>query len=410
MESERSRKSRLKYEETVRSRDGRVIEAYVDDTTKVEVECARKHRWKASPANTKRGHWCKKCSGHCPEEARERFELIIFQRKAKSCETYKTAHVKLKIICKNDHEFMMYPDKVKQGQWCECCPKENFVILYQSIEYSTDCKKEFEEIIKQRKWVILGVYNRNCDKVLMRCDAEHEFKMAPSSIRRGDWCYKCAMLIDESKAKLEVIVSMRGGKMLEDYVTNQIHSLFQCQYGHFWRATPNNIKQGRWCRVCNESKLEREARLFLEQMNVYYISQYSFNELPRKSYDFYFYYANKHYLLEVDGLQHFEYREFFHKNIAKFEYCQIIDNLKTFAALEFGYQLIRVDHTQINSIGQHVINAIQNDQSLYLSDVDMYEYLKNPILPEVTIKHCPTLAIKYNLIPHCGDAILEIIG
>jgi hypothetical protein len=67
------------------------------------------------------------------------------------------------------------------------------------------------------------------------------------------------LTIDEMKE----LASLRGGKCLSKIYTNSsTHLEWECTEGHRWKATPDNIKQGKWCPKCRGKE-----RLTIEEMN-----------------------------------------------------------------------------------------------------------------------------------------------
>jgi hypothetical protein len=48
-----------------------------------------------------------------------------------------------------------------------------------------------------------------------------------------------------------------------EHIKNKI--LIECQYGHQWKPTADDVKRGSWCSIYNKLQLERKTRLFLEQ-------------------------------------------------------------------------------------------------------------------------------------------------
>jgi len=59
-----------------------------------------------------------------------------------------------------------------------------------------------------------------------------------------------------------------GGECLSKiYINAQTHLKWKCKCGHEWKATPNNIKNGRWCPVCGIEKRARKQRSNIGEMN-----------------------------------------------------------------------------------------------------------------------------------------------
>ncbi len=133
-----------------------------------------------------------------------------------------------------------------------------------------------------------------------------------------------------------------------------------------------NYKSG--CPQCKISKGEEECSKSLSLMGITFIREFCLPELPRKRFDFYFEYNKRKYLLEFDGRQHFEEVYYFH-NTCSFKDRQDIDFLKTKVALELGYMVIRIDYTQINRVREHIEQALNSDNYLYVSNIEMYRYI-----------------------------------
>lgn len=107
--------------------------------------------------------------------------------------------------------------------------------------------------------------------------------------------------------------------------------------------------------------------------------------------DFYFLYNNIHYLLEFDGIQHFEFQLFYHKTLEYFNYKQNIDILKTYVAVTSGCRIIRIDYEYLKNVYTHIVNALSSNNNIYVSSNELYFFLNQPIAYDVIIKECPQL-------------------
>ncbi|MEM3857828.1 MAG: hypothetical protein QW478_00335 [Candidatus Micrarchaeaceae archaeon] len=150
---------------------------------------------------------------------------------------------------------------------------------------------------------------------------------------------------------------------------------WQCYNGHIFTMSVNKLKKGKWCLSCGKSKGEREVSYALRDFNIPFVREYTFHILPSKSYDFYFMYNNKHYLLEFDGKQHFMQIKKFHRSKKQFLNYQESDIIKTIIPISYGINIIRIDYTQINHVKNHIINALTNNSILYLSNPFMYKHI-----------------------------------
>lgn len=141
-----------------------------------------------------------------------------------------------------------------------------------------------------------------------------------------------------------------------------------------WLSTINNHVKGRGCPYCNMSKGENACMDVLKEMNVNYVYQFVLPTLPRRFFDFQFEYEDNKWILEFDGAQHFEMIDFFHRSSEVFSKRQAIDITKTKAAIDDGYNVIRIDHTQLNNVAYHIQTAVKLGQSIYFSTRIMYEH------------------------------------
>ena len=91
-----------------------------------------------------------------------------------------------------------------------------------------------------------------------RCSDGHEWETIPEVILKGHWCPKCSASKRGHANRLglpemQSIAESRGGRCLsQEYVDANTHLLWQCGVGHQWKATPHNIKRGRWCPICSK--------------------------------------------------------------------------------------------------------------------------------------------------------------
>ncbi|USN48139.1 MAG: hypothetical protein H6626_03360 [Pseudobdellovibrionaceae bacterium] len=61
--------------------------------------------------------------------------------------------------------------------------------------------------------------------------------------------------------ELRRIARTRGGRLLtKEYANGRTKMLWRCEARHEWLATPENIKQGSWCRRCYFKRRGEELR------------------------------------------------------------------------------------------------------------------------------------------------------
>lgn len=135
---------------------------------------------------------------------------------------------------------------------------------------------------------------------------------------------------------------------------------------------------------CPNCFLSAQAQSFLavlDELNIEYTIEYPIPTVANRwPYDFYLLINNIHYLVEIDGIQHFKYTPIFHKDEEHFAYRQQIDIEKTFNAIVNNYRIIRIDHKQntMPLLRSHFRFALENmneSSPVYLSNENMYQYI-----------------------------------
>lgn len=108
-------------------------------------------------------------------------------------------------------------------------------------------------IAARRRGACLSESHKNSLTALeWQCANGHRWRAIPNSIRQGHWCKQCA---DAKRRKtleeIQELAAKREGKLLSaTYVNSQSSVLWQCAIGHRWKAIPNSVSQGSWCPQC----------------------------------------------------------------------------------------------------------------------------------------------------------------
>lgn len=139
-------------------------------------------------------------------------------------------------------------------------------------------------------------------------------------------------------------------------IMSNIKCWWKCSICHSsWEAVISNRSRGNGCPKCafirTESKGEIRCREYLEFLQVIIFSQCKLNYIPSRKYDFGF---GDNLLIEIDGKQHFNFTEHWHKKYEIFRDQQQIDKIKTLIPILLNINILRVS----NDNEEHIKHCI----------------------------------------------------
>ncbi len=161
---------------------------------------------------------------------------------------YKSSTTKMYWQCENGHILLTTLQSVSKNHWCNICSinnqkkyKINDVILYLEKKYPGS--KCFNDVFK----------NVNT-KLDIECANAHKFSIKYSKILEGQWCKECSD--DRKRLSMQHVLNFIeqnhcGGKCTDTVYKNSVTLLnFECEIGHPFKASFNNVKRGSWCLKC----------------------------------------------------------------------------------------------------------------------------------------------------------------
>jgi len=148
--------------------------------------------------------------------------------------------------CAAGHEWEATPHNIQQrGSWCPECAGNKQKTLADMYALAAAKGGEF----------ISAKYAGRHKKHLWRCARDHEWQATPGSIRQGSWCPECAGKRPKTLADMHALAASRGGKFLSgECLGVDAKHRWRCATGHEWEATPDSVRQGRWCPTCAGNK------------------------------------------------------------------------------------------------------------------------------------------------------------
>ncbi len=235
---------------------------YVNSTVPLLWQCTAGHRWNAVPATIQKGGWCPACAGV------RRLTLELMQQIAESrggrclSESYRNTVTRLGWRCSTGHEWTATPLQIMKGHWCPFCARVVRLTLHElrriAVLKGGQClSHEYLNSSKRLRW---------------KCAVGHEWVVRPSSVKAGSWCPVCAHNQRLKLEEMQKIARERGGRCLStNYKNGRTPLVWVCRHGHYWKASPANVKsgtrrRGTWCRQCYNQRRRFYAKHNIEKM------------------------------------------------------------------------------------------------------------------------------------------------
>lgn len=255
---------------------------------------------------------------------------------------YTNSQTPIEWMCAKGHIWYARPAKVKYGTWCKACAGNK--------------KKTIEEmriIAEKHSAICLSeTYLNNHSPLRWKCDKGHEFTASYSgimvAIKNGGFCTVCSVKKrGENKRntieEMQELAKSRGGKCLSDEYTNAHSNLiWQCANGHIFESKPNSVKSGHWCSYCRFNLTENKCRYIIENLTglPFKPTKQILQGLELDGYN-----SNIKTVFEYNGIQHYEFVEFFHRSQSEFSRRKEDDSRKQKLCIEKGINLIIIPYT-----------------------------------------------------------------
>ena len=285
---------------------------------------------------------------------------------------------KVKIICKEHGEFNQIPDSHLRGCGCPLCSmggtgrgnkfsnieKERLIKKYDNNltnNFIIKANKIHNKLYKYEN----SKYELSSSKINITCRIHGEFKQTPNKHLFGHGCPKCGgsdvLTTEEFILKANKIYNNLFDYNEVDYINADTKIRIKCkEHGIFEQMPRNHYKTG-GCPICNLSNGELLIKNSLNKLNIKYKTQYGFKDLKYvKSLRFDFGIIDDdgklQYLIEYNGKQHYEYIEFFHRNLENLELYKLKDKIKKEYCAKNNIELIIIKYDQYEKINE-ILNA-----------------------------------------------------
>lgn len=338
------------YEERIKDKPVECLEKYVNNSTNIAHRCLKcNYIWKARPNNVLIGRYCPKCSqirrANKFRRSTKEYKELIKNRTIECLDEYISCDTKIKhrcLIC--GYIWSVRPYCILNGYGCPNCSHRARLTI-----------DGYKKRIMDKGVECLGEYTNICTKIKHRClKCGYVWDVRPSDVINHHGCPKCAYTQGGIKHRIGTNqynerIRLANIICIEEYINTRTKIEHKCLVcGCVWKTTPDNILQGCGCPNCASGRRERFCRKIFEE-----IFGMVFPTLrPR------WLRSDTGYLMELDGfceklmlafehngIQHYLYVQFLHKNMDRFKRIQTRDALKRELCKQHGVILIEVPYT-----------------------------------------------------------------
>ena len=169
----------------------------------------------------------------------------------------------MKWKCSNNHVFISRASDVRYSKsWCrECSNIKNSNIIrskfYKKIESNAE---------KHNGKCLSDEYINKDHKMQMKCHIGHTWWARPHDLLRGHWCNQCDLSRKLTIEDCQETAKSKNGICLSSiYKNSKQKLLWQCAYGHIWKATAAMVRHRTWCPYC-KNKTEGLCREIFEEI------------------------------------------------------------------------------------------------------------------------------------------------
>lgn len=284
---------------------------------------------------------------------------------------YVNSQTKIKVICDNNHEFLVRPDMhLNRGDGCRKC--KNLKMVKSNDSFIEELRLVFDGFDFDFQEVqYSGVYN----KVKIICRKHGEFQKSPNFLLKGVGCPECNTYNKMDRDKfIERANILYNNKFIYDenfeYSNSRSKVKILCPKHGYFHQLANNHLQGHSCNKCNNrSKSEIIIENLLSSKSLNFETEFKFKDLRFRyplRFDFVIFNLDSsiRFLLEFNGRQHYEMVRAFHENDMGFEVYKQRDFLKK-------------EYCNKNNIPLHIIKYDEDINESLTKILNQYENKQN---------------------------------
>src|ERR1019366_1393612 len=245
----------------------------------LEWQCSEGHIWKARYGNFYNGRWCKKCNESLGERICKEFFEQLFKV------DFPKAYPKWLINKEgNNLELDGYSEKLKIAFEHQGTQHFQKTRMFTKDENTFDKRKEHDEI-KRKLCKEKGIHLIEIPEVNKYLKVTELKNYIKEECLKRNICllndfdeievdfnkvYRTPLWREKLEEQQQIARLQEGECLSTFYETAYTKLLYRCKEKHEWLATPNKIKQERWCPKCAHIALsnKKRERTFKEQKQI----------------------------------------------------------------------------------------------------------------------------------------------
>lgn len=203
---------------------------------------------------------------------------------------------------------------------------------------------------------------------MCQCECGNQKEISSSNLKSNS-TQSCGCL--HSQIASNKTIDLTGQKFGKLTVLKRISStgeekikwLCKCECGTETIIDGTNLKTGHTTSCgCIRSKGELKIKQLLNNLNIQFQTEYIFQDLPQRRFDFYLPQLN--ICIEYDGKQHYDYVNTWHKTIENFNQSIERDKEKNQYCLIHNIPLIRISYTDYDELNEnYILNILRMEEA-----------------------------------------------